>query len=424
MLMINRKIQPEIKPIKKIDIYKPECIFLKNKIPAYIFKSEENILKIKFVFKAGNFYQKTPLQAFFTNKLLSEGTKKFLSKKIAEIFDYYGAILNLSSDEDNASVSMIVAKKHLSILLPVLTDIIVNPSFPIPEFNTHKDITFQNFIINNEKVATIAKKTFLEAVFGNTNYYGYNTKTEDFKALEIDSLKKFHKKYYTANNCFLIIAGNVNDEDINIIDSYFGNALSAEANTIIPELIKSPSENKKQHISKKDALQTGIRIGKEMFNRKHKDDIGFRVLNMILGGYFGSRLMTNIREDKGFTYGIYSNLTSFQQTGYFSIITEVGSKVSDEALKEIFKEIIELQEHKVNENELALIKNYMLGNFLRNIDGQLNYSSLFENIIIYGLDINYLYHYLDEVQNITPEKILFLAQSYLNPTTLYQITAG
>jgi len=422
--MNSRIKQPLIKPIKNININEPEKLFFKNGIPAYIFKSEENILKIKFIFKAGNYYQEYPLQAYFTNKLLCEGTKNYSSKKIAEIFDYYGASLNLNIDDDNASVSMIVAKKDLSKLLPVMAELIINPIFPNSEFNTQKGITFQNFIISNEKVATIAKYDFLQTIFGNTNYYGYKTKAEDFNNLKIEALKTFHKKYYTPQNCFIIIAGNVNNHEINLIDSSFNDDLWKGKKVNTPAFIATPSENSIIHIEKKDALQSAIRIGKTMFNRTHKDDIGFRVLNMILGGYFGSRLMANVREEKGYTYGIYSSLFSLQQTGYFSVITEVGSPVCKDAIKEIYKEIAKLQEHKVGDEELALVKNYILGNFLRNIDGQQNYSNLFENIIIYGLDTKYLYKYLDEVQNIHSEKILSLARLYLNPEKLYEVTVG
>lgn len=418
-----RTKQPQIKPINKFNLYEPEKVLLKNNIPVYIFKSDENILKIKLIFNAGYYLQEFPLQAYFTNKLLSEGTKNYNSKKIAEIFDFYGAKLNLSSDDDYASASIIVSKKNLSKLLPILAELILTPSFPKSEFTTQKDISYQNFIINNEKVATIAKKGFLEAIFGNLNFYGYQTNPDDFNKLRTENLRTFQRKFYTPKNCFITIAGNVLKEDINLIDSYFSNPDWDGNKASIPILKVNPSENKKQNILKKDALQTGIRIGKTMFNRKHKDDVGFRVLNMVLGGYFGSRLMSNIREEKGYTYGIYSGLTSLQQTGYFSIVTEVGSNVCKDALVEIYKEIVKLQQHKVSQKELVLVKNYILGNFLRNIDGQLNYSGLFENILIFGLDTNYLHKYLEEVQNISSEKLLSLAQLYLNTDTLYEITA-
>jgi len=419
-----RTKQPRIKPINKFNIFEPEKILLKNNIPVYIFKSNENLLKIKLIFDAGYYLQDFPLQAFFTNKLLCEGTKNYKSKKIAEIFDFYGAKLSLSSDEDHASASIIASKKNLTRLLPVLSELIQTPSFPEYEFNTQKEIAFQNFIINNEKVATIAKKSFMDAILGSSNFYGYQTKADDFKSLDVDNLKSFHKKFYTPENCFITISGDVSHEDIVMIDSHFNNPSWSGKKATIPTLKATPSKNKKQNIVKKDALQTGIRIGKTMFNRTHKDDIGFRVLNMVLGGYFGSRLMSNIREEKGYTYGIYSGLTSLKQTGYFSVATEVGSNVCKEALFEIYKEIVQLQHHIISEKELALVKNYMLGNFLRNIDGQLNYSSLFENILIFDLGTEYLYKYLEEVQNISSEKLLSLAQLYLSTDSLYEITAG
>ncbi len=421
---IIRKKQPKLNPSEKICLYEPEKVLLKNKIPLYIFKSDENVLKIKLTFKAGTYSQDKPLQAYLTNRLLNEGTKKYASKKIAEIIDYNGAMLIQNADEDYAAVSLLVLKKNVYKIIDVLSDIIMYPVFPVQNFKRQKDITLQNFIVNNEKVAVVAKKNILQAIFGSSNFYGYKTQIEDFEKISVDDVIKFHNDFYTPSHCSIFITGNIDLEQIKTLEKVFGDKDWKKGKITEKRLIIDTLQEKKIHVIKKDALQTGIRIGKVLFNRTHQDDIGMRFLNMALGGYFGSRLMSNIREDKGYTYGIYSGIVSLKNTGYFTIGAEVGKNVCKNALKEIYYEIIKLQNEKLGNKELELVKNYLHGQFLKNIDGQMNYANLYEIISGYGFDKNYLYKYYDEINQMTPERLLDLAQKYFDVETLYEVTAG
>lgn len=419
-----RKTQPDIKAIESIILSQPQKILLKQ-TPLYIFPSNENIFKLKIFFSAGSFFQHKPLQAYFTNKMLCEGTTSYTSKRLAEIIDFYGVKLNLTAEEDWASVTLIVSEKNFGNILPVLAEMIFKPAFPEKEFKTQKDIVFQSFIINNEKVATLARNYFMEAIYGSSNYYGYRTKNEDFNTITIEDLKTFHKHYYTFSNAIITLTGKVGPKEEKLLEKYFGAYDEAE-NGITEKNERSfyASEEMKIHILKNDALQTGIRIGKVLFNRKHPDDLGFRFLNMVLGGYFGSRLMSNIREDKGYTYGIYSSLVSLQHSGYFSIFTEAGKPVCRNAVDEIYKEINRLQQEKISDSELETVRNYMLGNFLRNIDGPLNFSGIYENALLYGYDVGYFYNYIDTIKTFNADTLIDLAGKHLAVDTLHEITVG
>jgi len=422
--MTFRKIQPPINPVNKISCIEPELFHLDNKIPVYFIKSDENILKIKIIFNAGCYFQSKPLAAVFASKLLSEGSKNYTQKKIAEFFDYYGAKFSVSNSKDHAFITLLMAKKNFEKLVEVMADIVLQPIYAEKEFKTHKAISLQNFNISNEKVSEIARKVFCEKIFGNSNFYGYNTKASDFENINTDIIKDFYSNYYTLNNCIIILTGNFQKNETDILNRYFGQKFTAKKPIVVKPLKISESKPTNEHIIKKGALQTGIRVGKVLFNRTHPDDMGFRVLNMILGGYFGSRLMNNIREDKGYTYGIYSTLTSLKQAGYFSVITDVGAPFYKQTLEEVNKEIVKLQQEKVGDAELELVKNYILGSLLRQIDGPLNYSNLIEQLILMGLNTTYLDKYINEIQNISSERIQILAQKYLNTDTLCHITVG
>ncbi len=418
-----RKHQPPIKPIDKVVLPVPEEMML-GKIPVYIFPSDNNILRLKIFFKAGTWYQKKPLQAFFTNKMLCEGTVNFSSEKIAEHIDFYGAKLNFAVDDDWATVTLLVSLKNFGQVLPVLAEMIFQPVFPEKEFKVQKDITFQNFIINNEKVATLARNYFLETLYGNSNYYGYRTKNEDFKNIETETLSAFHKQHYLPENAMIILTGKLGTSEINLLQKYFLVESTTKTQTTSFTLLFKSGDNRKIYIPKKDALQAAIRIGKVLFNRTHPDDMGFRFLNVVLGGYFGSRLMSNIREDKGYTYGIYSSLVSMQQSGYFSVFAEVGAPVFKKATHEIYNEIKRLQDEKIGEDELETVRSYILGNFLRNIDGPLNFSGIFENALLYGYDVNYFNEYLKTVKTMNANTLLGLAQKYLDAESMYEVVVG
>jgi len=421
---VIRTKQPRFNPFEKINLYKPEKLFLKNDISVYNFKSEEDIVQIKFVFKAGIYGQDKPLQAFLANKLLNEGTSNYSSKKISDVIDFNGAVLSQSAEDDYASVSLLVLKKNLENIIDIFSDLIICPVFPEKFFKRQKDITLQNFVVNNEKVAVIARKKFLQSIFGDTNFYGYHTQIEDFNNINVGDVKFFHKKFYTPLNCSVFLTGKTDDKLLGLLEKAFLDKEWKNEKYIEKKLIIDESEEKKRYINKKDALQTSIKIGKVLFNRTHPDFIGMRFLSMVLGGYFGSRLMSNIREDKGYTYGIGSGIISLRNSGYFTISTEVGKNVCKNALEEIYNEIVKLQQHKIPSKELQLVKNYLQGQFLKNIDGQMNYATLYEIISAYGFGIDYLYKYYDEISEMTSERLLDLAQKYLNVETLHEITAG
>ncbi|HRH66403.1 MAG TPA: insulinase family protein, partial [Bacteroidia bacterium] len=196
----------------------------------------------------------------------------------------------------------------------------------------------------------------------------------------------------------------------------------AEANAPAPEL--SYTGGQKQFIEKEGAVQSAIRIGRRLFNRNHPDYPGMAVLNTVLGGYFGSRLMSNIREDKGYTYGIGSALVSMKQEGYFFISTEVGADVTVPALTEIYKEIDLLKTELVEEEELAMVRNYMRGTFLKGIENAFHLADRFRSLHLHGLGYDYYQKYLEKVRTIQPDEIKALANKYLDSGAFYELVVG
>jgi zinc protease len=423
--MPERTKAPEFKQIDKIAIQEAIPHTLKNGIPLYSINSgSQEILKIEFLFEAGPRYQKAPLIANAVNNLISEGTKNRAASEIAEFIDYYGAFLQAEAGKDNASVVLYTLNKHLAKVLPLVKEILSEAVFPISELSLFIKNNKQKYQVENQKVDNLARRHFLNMLFGGNNYYGYYLKESDYDNLNRADLLEFYKQRYSPAYCTIIAAGLITDEVIDTITEIFGSSWGQVDAGLPAKMDLMPPLEKSKLVEKKDALQSAIRIGRPLFNKTHSDFPGMQVLNTILGGYFGSRLMANIREDKGYTYGIGSGIVSLKDAGYFFISTEVGVDVCQNAIDEINKEIGRLRDSLVPENELSLVRNYMMGVFLKNVDGPFSLADRFKSIYEYGLGYEYYDRMFETIKKITPEEIRALANKYLQQEDLLELVAG
>lgn len=422
---LDRTITPDIKDIKRFNIIEAHQEKLHNGIPVYVLDcSDQDIIKIDFMFPAGNWYQSEPLVAFAANNLLLEGTKHKSALEIANILDYYGVMTSCSVDKDNALFSVMALRKHLEKILPLIFEILTEPSFTETELEIFKAKHKQLFQVEQTKVRNLARVKLSQMLYGNNHPYGYSVEVEDFDKLTSQKLGDFFNHFYQLSLCKIIISGKIQRSDMELLDTTFGNIPLSQDTFINPEFILSPSADKKQLVEKADAVQSALRIGKILFNKTHPDYTGIAVLNVILGGYFGSRLMKNIREEKGYTYGISSILVSFIHSGYLTIVSEVGKDVTKEAIAEVYKEIEILRTEKVPEEELERVKNYMLGEMVRMFDGPFAQAESFSSILEYDLNYTYFYNFIEQIKAITADEILALTQKYLNPDDFTQVVAG
>lgn len=425
MKELNRNFTPNIKSVVDINYQQPVKYKLDNGIPVYQLQTgSQDIVKMEFIFNAGKYYEPKPLVSWFTNKMLKEGTQNFTASQIAEKIDYYGAHLELNADKDMAYITVYTLNKYLTEILPIIEDVIFNPSFPENELNIKIQNKKQDFIVNSEKVRNLARWKFDELLFGENHPYGKFVNAKDYDTIVQKDLIDFHMANYFIADCKIIAAGNIHKNFIGVLNKFFGKHTEKRTRK---DLNINPIETSKLHLveyKKEDALQSAIRIGKKMFNKKHPDFLKLQVVNTILGGYFGSRLMSNIREDKGYTYGIGSAIVSMQHSGYFFIASEVGAQVTQSAIDEIYHEIDVLQNEKVPGSELMLVKNYMLGSFLRSIDGPFAISENFKGLLEYDLDYNYLKSFVEIVKDVEADEIQELAQRYFDKKSLIELKVG
>lgn len=423
--MINRTIPPEFNAIEEITLIHAKPHVLPNGLSIYqISKPDQDLVRIEFIFKNTGWDANRPLQSSAANAMLNDGTSELTSAQIAEKIDYYGAFLQTEHTLDYSSISLYTLNKHLAATLPVVQAILSDSVFPETELGIYAHNQKQKLGVSLQKNDIIARRMFNHALFGDT-LYGYMVKPEDYDRLTRGDVLDYYKLAYQPANCTIVVSGRVTDHTLKLLDDTAGAWTRSNDGTAVANQFTFTDNTGNVHFwEKKDALQSAIRMGRVTINRKHPDFPGLQVLNTVLGGYFGSRLMANIREDKGYTYGIGSAVISLENAGYLFIASEVGADVCKAALAEIEKEISILKNEPVPAEELALVKNYLLGSLLGSLENAFSHADKFKNIHFYGLGYEYYNRYMQTIKSITPEQLLELAQNYLDTEIFQKVIAG
>ncbi len=423
--MNSLRIQPPVFPVEKISIPDTKFAHLNNGVPVYLIEAgTEDIMRMEFTFKAGQVKEFIPLLASTTNMMLTEGSVNYSSEELNRLLDYYGVFSNTGSEKDRAGIVLFFLSKHIDKVLELSREILFNPVFPETELHSLLNKRLRWYLVNREKVNNLANDQFYESIFGKQHQYGHKIDETDFERISQALVADFHTKYYTPANMAVIISGRIHNKSIELLNHYFGGLDTKNIYYEETENVLKGEKRKKVHITKKEAVQVAIKIGSSTINKRHPDYQGLKILDSVLGGYFSSRLMKNIREEKGFTYGISSSVTSLDLAGYKVISTEVDKKNLQKTIDEIYKEIALLQKTPVGKEEMSIVRNYMSGEMLRMFDGPFALAESFKSIWEFGLDNSYYYNFAEKIRTIEPDEITELARTYYNIDDLYQVTAG
>lgn len=421
--MLDRTTAPPIQNIHKIKLPTPVRYELDNGIPVYETNiGTQEIVKLEIVFNAGRPYEKVQLAARTTASLLKEGTRQYSAATIAEQIDFYGGTLSIPINLDTSNIVLYSLNKHFAKLLPILSDMLRNPLLPENELAAIKQRNVQRLQVDLTKNDVVAYRQITEHIFSVEHPYGYNSLPETYEQLQRADLIDHFKSNYVANNCTLFLSGKIAPGFRQLLNMFFGQMGSGTVHRNDMSVAVITPRTVKYNLP--DSMQTAIRIGCKMFNRQHTDYYGMYVLNTILGGYFGSRLMANIREDKGYTYNIYSSLDVMHHDGYFYVGTEVGNEFVEQSLQEIYHEFNVLQTELIGPDELTMVKNYLLGTLLTLVDGAFNISEVIKTQVIEELPENYLIQLVNSIKTINAQDIQRLAQQYLRKENMWEVTVG
>ncbi|MEO6669823.1 MAG: pitrilysin family protein [Ferruginibacter sp.] len=423
--MIDRLIPPPIKDAieYKLELKPYEFYALDNDIPVYTINAgAQEVIQIEIVFYAGNFFERQKGVAAATNFLLKNGTTKHNAFELNEAFEYYGSYCNRACYNETAVLSLHTLSKHITKLLPVMQEMLTDAVFPLEELETYKQNSKQRLKVNLQKAEFVAGRLIDSYLYGEDHPYGTYTKMEDIDGLSIEAIKEFYRQYYLNGSCSIFVAGNIPANMQQLLNDFFGKLTVSKPTGLLPEIKQSPASEKKYRIENDAAsVQGAIRLAIPFPNRHHPDFKKVVVLNNVFGGFFGSRLMSNIREDKGYTYGIHSYIQNHILQSGWLISTEAGKDVCEATIKEIYKEMKKLREEKIDEEELLLVRNYMIGGILGELDGPFQIIAKWKNIILNNLDGNYFYDSVNEIKTVTADELQQLANKYLQPKNFYEL---
>lgn len=423
--MLNRTQAPPIVDATeyKLKLKPYELFYLDNGVPVYtIDAGAQDVLQVDMVFYAGNFFEEKVGVAGATNFLLKNGTTTRTAFQLNETFDYFGASCSRACYNETSTITLHTLSKHTDKLLPLINDMLTNSIFLQEELDTFRQNSKQRLVVNLQKCEFVAARKIDQLIYGDAHPYATFTNTENLDALDVDQLKIFYNKYYVNGSCAIFVAGKLPSNIQALLNENFGK-LQLTKPSFINRVVTPIPATEKKHVIENDAnaVQGAIRIAQPFPNRHHEDFKKVIVLNTVYGGFFGSRLMSNIREEKGYTYGIYSYLQNHLQDSAWLISTEAGKDVCAATIEEVYKEMKLMREELVDEEELSLVRNYMIGGILGDLDGPFQIMAKWKNIVLNNLDEKYFYESVDAIKNTSAEELQALAQKYLLPEKFYEL---
>ena len=418
--MLNRQVAPKLTPIKSIDFTVPETFEIHAGIPLYWKNNIANeTAKIELHFNAGTTIE-TPILASLTAGLLISGTKSKSAIQIQHALDAVGAYYDVSVSQEQAVVTLYALNSYLKQAFDIFHEALSAAIFPEKEVQEICNERQEKLKVQLQKVNVLAQRKIQQVLFEETPFSQVISQG-DYASVKRADLIAFHQKHYLKGLSKVFLGGDLPKEVMLEIKDSCANFAGENLKPINSEFT---GKAHLEHQEKSDALQTAIRIGKIMFNKTHPDFISFSVMNTILGDYFGSRLMSNIREDKGYTYGIGSYMMENTHFGYFMIATEVAKEVREATIQEVKNELERLQTELVPTEELELVKSYLLGQLLKAADGPYAMLDLFSGVELHGMDISFYNKYIQKVQEITADEIREMARKHLDWKSLSIISVG
>ena len=426
-MTLNRTIPPSIRPLGNFDLTRPERRRMKNGIPLNIIRAgSQEVVRFDVLIGAGQWHQTQSLQALFANRMLREGTISMTSAQIAEKLDYYGAWLELSSSPNCGFITLYSLNKYFPHTMAIIADMLMNPSYPEKELEVVLESNRQQFLVNSQRVEVISRKQFNRSLFGEDHPFGRFAVEEDYGRITPEALREFYRKHYHSGNCSVYVSGKVTPEIVRCIERNLGDEPWGIIGKVAPLEYFEPKQTseKRVFVEKSEALQSSLKMGCFVMDRLHSDFLKTRAMVTLFGGYFGSRLMSNIREDKGYTYGIGAGVVNCPGSGVLAITTEADNQYIDAIIGEVYYEIDRLQNDLAPNDEVEMVRSYMLGDFCRAYEGPFSLSEAWIYTETAGLDDGFFERQIDSIRSVTSEEIRTLAQRYLCKEKLIEVVAG
>ena len=421
--MLDRSIAPAAYPVEKVLFPTPNQFTLSNGIEVWVVSAgEQEVFKFELSTKAGAIHSPLAGLAGMTASLMKRGTSAHSAQAINQDFDFFGAFWDIQASLDHGTFTVYGLNKHFESLMPLVAEILQDAIFPADEVEKEIEIERQKTKLNWEKTSYSASQKFRAQIFPN-DPYGRFTRADDFDCLDQKVIVRQFEVTWKTQQPVIFLSGKISEEQIKFLDQTLGQISFSSPLIHIPTLQPAPKPLKIRD-EKEGSVQSSIRFGLPAISRAHPDYFNFSLMNTVLGGYFGSRLQKNIREDKGFTYGISSSLAPYPRGGYWVVGTDVNGENVNETLAEIKKEINILQNDLVSEEELDIVRNYLMGSFTGELTQAFDIAEKVRVIQLDGLAPDYYDQFQDHIQNIQAQDIRDMAAKYLNLDQMHEVIVG
>ncbi|TCO08452.1 M16 family metallopeptidase [Natronoflexus pectinivorans] len=425
LAQLDRSIPPSAGPAPQINIGEYKKFKLSNGLQVFVV--EDN--RLPFVAYSLNLEIDPIVEGdavgyiSLSGSLMRSGTANRTKGEIDEAIDFIGATFNTFSDGMYARS----LKKHSETLLEIMSDVVMNPSFPQEELDRSILRMRSALQANKSDAGSIAANVANVLRFGKNDPYGELVSEETLENITVDLLKDYHKTYFRPNVGYLVIVGDISlKEAKKQAKKYFGKWKKGDVPTHQYDDPAKYEQPKVAIANREGANQSTINVTHTVnLTPGHPDAIKASLMNQILGGgSFNARLFQNLREDKAFTYGAYSRLSTDKRIGHFTASTEVRTSVTDSAVYEILHEMTRMRKELVSEEELDLMKNVLTGSFSRSLEDPQTVARFALNIERYNLPSDYYRTYLEKVAAVTPQDIKAMANKYLHPDHVIILAVG
>ncbi len=417
------KTIPETIIPKCVELPPVEVVTLPNGLDVHMICAEgQNVVRVSLVYTAGSSLQAKPFAASSTLNLLAEGSEHYSAHEIAEKLDFHGSYYEVNIDRDYAVATFCCLGKFFEPTLEMIGEIMLRPAFPDEEVAIYTRKRIQRLAVERSKPATKARELFSQALFGDDHPYGISSPEADYANLTRSDIADFHLRFYGARNCFAACSMGTDPVQREALLDLLSQMPAGNGD--VKPAFPVPHSDRHRFLPIDGAIQSAIRIGRLLFPRQHPDFAGMQVVATLLGGYFGSRLVQNLREERGYTYGVLAAMVNLRDAGYLAIATEVAAEVTGDAVAQIFAEMERLKTEPVSEDELENVKRSMLGEVMRILDGPFGIVDVVVESIQTGANGDYINGFIREVEAMTPARIMELARKYLDREDFTTVIVG
>lgn len=420
--MLDRTLAPPFQRSTAFDLIHPEKETLRGGAIAYfILGGTQDVSKIEIIFPAGRWVEKIWGASYFSSNLLSKGTSRKASFDIAQQLDCYGAHLEISAGFDFVSISLYILNKNFEASLTLFVELLTDSIFPQEELDLLKSIYLQNLKVNQEKTSFHASKLVRKNIFGESHPYGKEIEEKEVEKITQSVVVDHYSKLF--KTATILISGKVSDRHRQLVVNAF-NAFGNHAIKSSEDRLSLPGMLPREIIAKEGSVQSSIRMAKRSIGKSHPDYVDALFLNHILGGYFGSRLMKNIREEKGLSYGISSSLHALKNDSYLVIGADVNLENVNLTFDEIRMELTRLRTERVGDEELNTARNHFIGGLQLEITTSFAHADKIKNIILFDLSPDYYQHMINRIAVIAEEDLLTVAAKHFAEDSFSEIAVG